>query len=63
LFVFDCFLIFGFCSFPVFAQEDNHEKNFLKEHVQIEVNGGQFWFIEDKDTWYEYGKKNGSSQK
>jgi len=53
------FLILSFISLPaVFAQEkDSHEKNFLKEHVQIELSGGQFWFIEDKDTWYEYGKE------
>ena len=52
------FLIFGFCSFPVFAQQkDTQEKDSLKKHIQIEVNGGQFWFIEDKDTWYEYGKE------
>mgnify|MGYP000936775708 FL=1 len=52
------FLIFGFCSFPVFAhQKDTQEKDSLKKHIQIEVSGGQFWFIEDKDTWYEYGKE------
>jgi|GEM_PF-2670258 len=52
------FLIFGFCSFPVFAQQkDTQEKDSLKKHIQIEVSGGQFWFIEDKDTWYEYGKE------